>query len=143
MRIGLKPCAWQRAGTALYVVCDPSRSVELDDPDGQVERLLTVLRDHPGTAAELRARLGADGPAVSPGELTEALTALDGLRMLRDVDRAVDRERAGRDFSNLAFFELYASLEANEADLQQRVRDAHVLQLGTGGLGSNVLQSLA
>jgi molybdopterin/thiamine biosynthesis adenylyltransferase len=143
MRIGLKPCAWERAGTALYVVCDPSRSVELDDPDGEVGRLLTVLRDHPGTAAELRARLGADGPAVGPDELTEALTALDGLRMLRDVDRTVDRERAGRDFSNLAFFELYSSLEANEADLQQRVRDAHVLQLGTGGLGSNVLQSLA
>lgn len=143
MRIGLKPCEWERDGADLIVVCDPSRSVHLDDPDGQIERLLAALRDHPGTAAQLRAVLAADGLEVGVDEVSGALSALDGLRMLRDVDRPVDRERAGRSFSNLAFFELYSSLEVNEADLQQRVRDAHVLQLGTGGLGSNVLQNLA
>jgi molybdopterin/thiamine biosynthesis adenylyltransferase len=143
MRIGLKPCEWERAGTALIVVCDPSRSIELEDPDGQVERLLTTLREHPGTMTEVRAHLAGGGLEVSPEDLRDALSALDGLRMLRDLDRAVDREQAGRLFSNLAFFELYSTLEAGEAELQQRVTDAHVLQLGTGGLGSNVLQSLA
>jgi len=143
MRIGLKPCEWERDGADLIVVFDPSRSVQLDDPDGQVERLLAALRDHPGTVAQLRAALAADGLEVGVDEVNGALSALDGLRMLRDVGRSVDRERAGRSFSNLAFFELYSSLEVNEADLQQRVRDAHVLQLGTGGLGSNVLQNLA
>jgi molybdopterin/thiamine biosynthesis adenylyltransferase len=143
MRIGLKPCEWERAGKALIVVCDPSRSVQLDDPEGQVERLLMALRDHPGTVTELRAYLSAGGLEVGVEELTAAVAALDGLRMLRDVDRIVDRERAGRSFSNLAFFELYSSLEISEAELQQRVSDAHVLQLGTGGLGSNVLQNLA
>jgi molybdopterin/thiamine biosynthesis adenylyltransferase len=143
MRIGLKPCEWERAGTALIVVCDPSRSVELEDPEGQVERLLTALRDHPGTMAELRAYLSDGGLEVGTEELAGAISALDGLRMLRDLDRAVDREQTGRMFSNLAFFELYSSLEVSEAELQQRVSGAHVLQLGTGGLGSNVLQSLA
>src|SRR4051794_27844063 len=101
MRIGLKPCEWERAGTALIVVCDPSRSVELDDPAGQVEHLLSVLREHPGTMAEVRASLAAEGLDVGTEELGAALSALDGLRMLRDVDRPVDRERAGRAFSNL------------------------------------------
>ncbi|MFY1616298.1 HesA/MoeB/ThiF family protein [Micromonospora sp. WMMD736] len=143
MRVGLKPCEWERVRDGLVVVCDPSRSVQLDDPDGQVQRLLTVLSDQPGTLAELRAALAADGVEVSTDDLSGALDALDGLRLLRDLDRPVDRARAGRDFSNLAFFELHATLETSEADLQQRVRDAHVLQLGTGGLGSNVLQNLA
>jgi molybdopterin/thiamine biosynthesis adenylyltransferase len=143
MRIGLKPCEWERAGAALIVVCDPSRSVELDDPEGQVEQLLTALREHPGTMAELRAHLAGAGLTVDADELRAALSALDDLRMLRDLDRVVDREQTGRAFSNLAFFELYATLGTSEAELHQRVSDAHVLQLGTGGLGSNVLQSLA
>ncbi|WP_433047882.1 HesA/MoeB/ThiF family protein [Dactylosporangium sp. CS-033363] len=143
MRIGLKQCAWERSGDGLLLVCDPSRAIELGDPEGQVERLLTVLRDHPGTAGELRAALAADGVEVTPDELADALAALDGLRILCDPDRSADRESAGRDFSNLAFFDLFASLERSDADLLARVRGAHVLQLGAGGLGSNVLQSLA
>ncbi|MFG2059142.1 HesA/MoeB/ThiF family protein [Micromonospora sp. NPDC048930] len=143
MRIGLKDCEWERAGNDLILVCDPSRSVKLDDPDGQVETLLTALRNHPGTLTELRAALAADGLEVSVDELTGALNALDQLRLVRDLERFADRAQAGRDFSNLAFFELYASLENSESDMQQGVRNAHVLQLGTGGLGSNVLQNLA
>jgi molybdopterin-synthase adenylyltransferase len=143
MRIGLKNCRWERVGAELIVVCDPGRSIELYDPEGQVEQLLTTLRGHPGTAAGIRAALAAAGVEVSPAELAEALSALDGLRVLQDPDRAVDRAGAGRDFSNLAFFELFGTLDAGEAELRGRLRDAHVLQLGTGGLGSNVLQSLA
>lgn len=143
MRVGLKTCEWERVGDGLVLVCDPSRSVELEDPEGQVERLLTVLRDQPGTVPQLRAALAADGLDIDVDELTAALSALDDLRVLRDPARPADLAGAGRVFSNLAFFELFSSLEAAEADLQRRVSDAHVLQLGTGGLGSNVLQSLA
>src|SRR4051794_13963077 len=92
MRIGLKDCAWERAGDGLVLICDPSRSIELDDPDGQVDRLLTALRDHPGTVAQLRDALAADGPPVDVDELTAALGALDELRILRDLDRVTDRE---------------------------------------------------
>ncbi|HET8660598.1 MAG TPA: ThiF family adenylyltransferase [Micromonosporaceae bacterium] len=143
MRVGLKTCEWERVGDGLVLVCDPSRSVELADPEGQVERLLTVLRDQPGTVPQLRAALAAAGLDVSVDELTAALSALDDLRVLCDPDRSADLAGAGRQFSNLAFFQLFSSLEVTDADLQRRVSDAHVLQLGTGGLGSNVLQSLA
>jgi hypothetical protein len=73
MRIGLKPSEWERDGADLIVVCDPSRSVQLDDPDGRVERLLASLRDHPGTVAQLRAALAADGLEVGADEVSGAL----------------------------------------------------------------------
>jgi molybdopterin-synthase adenylyltransferase len=143
--IGLKECAWERVGDGVLIVCDPSTVIELADANGMVTTLLTVLAEHPGDHAHLRKHLAAAGLTVSEGELTAALGVLDGLRLLVDRSRhaGADRGGAGRYFSNLAFFDLYASLEAADRDLQARLTDAHVLQLGTGGLGSNVLQSLA
>jgi molybdopterin/thiamine biosynthesis adenylyltransferase len=143
--IGLKECAWRRAGDSVLIVCDPSTVIELADTDGAVSSLLTVLAEHPGDLAHLRERLATAGLTVSEADLAGALSTLDGLRLLVDRSRhaGADRDDAGRYSSNLAFFDLYASLEAADRDLQARLTDAHVLQLGTGGLGSNVLQSLA
>lgn len=145
MRIALKPCAWERLGDTLVVVHDPSRQIELDDPEGHAEALLAALAAGPQTVAELRERLAGGGVEVSVADLRDALEAFDSVRLLEDAD---DRtlgtpELDARHFSNLAFFGTFASLAASRAELQRRLRRAHVLQLGAGGLGSNVLQSLA
>jgi molybdopterin-synthase adenylyltransferase len=145
MRMGLKPCAWNRQGDALFVVCDPSRQIELADPGGAVEMLLNALAEKPRTRSELRQSLAETGVEVTPEELAEAVTALDRLRLLADPDAAplMPAELNERFFSNLAFFELFASLGTSKYELQRRLNRAHVLHLGTGGLGSNVLQSMA
>jgi molybdopterin/thiamine biosynthesis adenylyltransferase len=52
----------------------------------------------------------------------------------------IQRERY---FSNLAFFTTYGSLDQSAASFQRALADAHVVFLGTGGLGSTVIQALA
>jgi molybdopterin-synthase adenylyltransferase len=144
MYIGLKPCAWERSGTSLLVVCDPSRQVELNDPDGHAQTMLSILARRPHTPPELRLALAESGLEVTDAELAAAVAALDSIRLLTDPNGGTPppplRERY---FSNLAFFDLFASLQTAGYDFQQRVSGAHVLQLGVGGLGSNALQSLA
>ena len=145
MRIALKECAWERLGDVLVVVCDPSRQIELDDPDGHAETLLTTLATGPWSIPELRHELARLGVEVSGSELRDALDALDSVRLLEDAD---DRTLGSpaldeRYFSNLAFFGAFATSRISRAASQRRLASAHVLLLGTGGLGSNVLQSLA
>jgi len=144
-RIALKDCGWERVDDRLIVVSQGSKLVELHDPDGSTEAFLTALAAGPQTADELRARLAAAGSPVSAEELADALAALDSIPLLEDPDGAsfADAELDLRHFSNLAFFQEYSGLQRTPTDLQCRLVDAHVLQLGTGGLGSNVLQCLA
>jgi molybdopterin/thiamine biosynthesis adenylyltransferase len=77
--------------------------------------------------------------------LREAVAALDSLRLLADPDDAGlgSGKLTERYFSNLAFFDLFSTLALPGAEMQRRLGRAHVLLLGVGGLGSNVLQSLA
>jgi hypothetical protein len=77
MRIALKECAWERLGDVLVVVCDPSRQIELDDPDGHAETLLTTLATGPWSIPQLRRELARLGVEVSGSELRDALDALD------------------------------------------------------------------
>jgi molybdopterin-synthase adenylyltransferase len=144
VRVGLKTCRWEHSDGTTVLVCDPSRAIELDDPGGNAARLLAVLQKAPGTVGQVQAALAAAGSAITAAELAQALGALDELGVLCDPDQhGVNRESAGRYFSNLAFFDLYASLGVPDAEFQRRLRAAHVLQLGTGGLGSSVIQNLA
>ncbi len=145
MRIVLKDCSWERDGDVLTVVRDPSRKIELADPSGQVDLLLTTLAEGPRTLPGLQERLAVAGVEVPLPELQEAVAALDSLRLLAAADDAGlgSGELAERYFSNLAFFDLFSSLALTGAEMQRRLGRAHVLVLGTGGLGSNVLQSLA
>lgn len=144
MRIGLKTCAWERCGDVLVIVHDPCKQMELDDPDGQAEALLAALTTGPQTLPELRERLAGSGIDVDISELGEAVAVLDSIRLLEAADGTAESlELDGRYHSNQAFFELLATLDSPKVELQRRLDAAHVLQLGTGGLGSNVLQSLA
>lgn len=144
-RIALKECAWERWGDVLVVVSDPSKQIELDDPDGHAETLLTALAKGSWAVQELREELSRLGVEVSIPDLRDALNALDSVHLLEEAD---DRTLGSPDmderyFSNLAFFGAFATSEISRAALQRRLSSAHVLMLGTGGLGSNVLQSLA
>jgi molybdopterin/thiamine biosynthesis adenylyltransferase len=145
VRIALKECSWERWGETLVVVHDPSKQIELEDPDGHAELLLTTLASGPLSLPELRQRLAESGLEVDIAELRAAVDALDSTRLLEAADGGAPWSRAldDRYVSNLAFFALFATQDTARAELQRRLSRSHVLQLGTGGLGSNVLQSLA
>jgi molybdopterin-synthase adenylyltransferase len=139
----LKNAVWERAGDDLYVVSEPETQIVLSDPGGQVEHLLGLLRDGTRDEAQLAAALAERGVPATHFEVTAAIAALDELRLL--VDAAATSMSVGeaeRYVSNLAFFETFASLERSPASFQMALLDAHVVFLGTGGLGSTVIQAL-
>ncbi|MFI6740202.1 HesA/MoeB/ThiF family protein [Nonomuraea sp. NPDC050451] len=146
MRISLKQTVWERSSDTLVVVCDPSRQITLHDPDGQAEELLVALSHGPQTLPELHENLTRRGVRATVDQLQAALSVFDSLRLLYDVDddaTPMSPDGGERYYSNLAFFSAFATLDVSAAEMQRRLARAHVLQLGTGGLGSNVLQSLA
>ncbi|MEV8037808.1 ThiF family adenylyltransferase [Streptomyces sp. NPDC086182] len=144
-RIALKTSAWERVGDVLIVACDPTVQIELEDPYGQAEMLLRALSAGPWTLRELQQHLEDQGLPVTIPDLLAAVRALDSLRLLADPSQQsfgypTEDERY---HSNLAFFDLFTSLERSRTELQRRLLGAHVLQLGTGGVGSTVVQHLA
>ena len=144
MRPRLKQVGWQRTPGGVEVVLDPRESVELGDPEGAVARLLDLLAQGGRTLTGLADALRSTHPAVSDDEVAAAVEALDGLRLLEDEMRTggmVDEYHL-RHFSNLAFFRTFSSLACSAQDMVARLRESHVLILGVGGLGSNVLQNL-
>ncbi|MFF4081700.1 ThiF family adenylyltransferase [Streptomyces sp. NPDC001777] len=145
MRVALKECSWQAVGEDLIVVFDPRESITLEDPEGKVEALLSVLREEPRSVPELRAALAARGIGLTEEELGGGLAGLADLGLVEREegrftgDPAVDE----RHFSNLAFFGTFADLDRHRTVFLRRVRDAHVLVLGVGGGGSSLVQCLA
>src|SRR5579875_3503863 len=140
----LKDAVWERSGPDLNVIADPETELVLGDPDGMTEYLLGLLREGTRDPMTLTSALTARFPQVSGVEVTAALDALDELGLLVDAAApatltAVQRERY---FSNLAFFTTYATLDRSADSFQRALADAHVVFLGTGGLGSTVIQAL-
>jgi len=145
VRIALKNSAWARHGETLAVVVDLRERIELFDPDQHAERLLSLLAAQPRTLAEIHSALEGYGVVTSPDEVKAAVAALDELGLLENADELAyaDAEQDERYVSNLAFFGLFSSVGQGRTRFQDRLKDSHVLQLGTGGLGSNTIQSLA
>jgi molybdopterin-synthase adenylyltransferase len=140
----LKNAVWQRAGDDLYVVSEPETQIVLSDHGGQVERLLSLLREGTRDEAHLAGALAEDGVPATRTEVTAAIAALNELRLLVDAaaPTSLSDDQAERYFSNLAFFATFASLERSPASFQSALLDAHVVFLGTGGLGSTAIQAL-
>lgn len=140
MRPRLKGIAWERVGDELRLVYDPRDQLILTDPDGTVEKLLGLLSQGGRTVAEL-----ADELSLDEADVQGAVAAFDAERLLEDGDRLDRLEPADteRYFSNLAFFESFSCLDRSREDLQRRLRESHVLVLGTGGLNSNTIPHLA
>ncbi|MFC4048303.1 HesA/MoeB/ThiF family protein [Actinomadura syzygii] len=145
MKVALKDSVWERSGETLIVMCDPVVQIELVDPEEHVETLLSVLSAGPLTVPQLRRRLIDHGIEVSMSELRQVLADLDSLRLLTDPEGQSLGDPADdeRFHSNLFFFDLFSTMGYSRAAMQERLLGAHVLQLGTGGVGSSVLQHLA
>lgn len=135
MRPRLKNAVWHRDGDDLYVISDPEEQIVLADPDGQVERLLSLLAD---------CGPDSEGMAEALGDVDDAIMTLDSLGLLTDADAPTpltDGQRE-RNHSNLAFFTTFADLHCGPEEFQRRLLTAHVVFLGTGGLGSSAIQAL-
>lgn len=144
MRPRLKDVVWERVGPQLRLVYDIRDQFLLADGDGGVEVLLELLREGGRTMPELVAALDDRGRRIPVDDLAAAVALLDGHGLLEDGDHlgrlgADERERY---FSNLAFFESFASLTRGREAFQETLRAAHVLVLGTGGLNSNTIPHL-
>ena len=140
----LKNAVWERIGEDLYVVSEPETQIVLSDPDGQVEQLLELLREGTRDTPGLGAALADRRLPTTPSEISEAIGALDELRLLVDAAAPVplSESQAERYFSNLAFFTTFASLDRSPASFQRTLLDSHVVFLGTGGLGSTAIQAM-
>jgi len=140
----LKQVGWQRTPEGVEIVLDPRESVELGDSDGAVAGLLELLARGGRTLTELAEALRSTHPMVSDDEVAAAVEALDGLHLLEDETRTggMDDDDRLRHFSNLAFLRTFSDLDRSAEEMVARLRESHVLLLGVGGLGSNVLQNL-
>jgi molybdopterin/thiamine biosynthesis adenylyltransferase len=140
----LKELTWERAADELVVALDPSEQLVLADPSGQVEELFRLLREGTRDMAQLVIELTGRHPDLTGDEVASAIETLDELHLLQDARRdPLPAEQSERYFSNLAFFETFASLHHPAEQFQRRLLEAHVVVLGAGGLGCTVLFNLA
>ena len=141
---GLKNAVWERQDGDLHVMVDQRQMVTLSDENGEIEALLELLLAAPLTIDALAGKLSATFPHMTPADVAEGIAGLDSLGLLENAAKAgalSDWQRE-RYFSNLVFFQSFASLERSAEQMQRRLVDAHVLVLGTGGLGGTVLMHL-
>jgi molybdopterin/thiamine biosynthesis adenylyltransferase len=123
---------------------EPGVTRIIGDPGGQVGLLLD-LADGTRTVSQLARDLRLRCPDVGAEDVRAALAALDAAGLLEDVDArsCLTRSQRERYASNLAFFGIYATLERSRFHYQERMREAHVVLLGVGGLGCTLLPILA
>lgn len=140
----LKNVVWERVGDELRVVFDRREQLLLEDPDGSVDALLELLREGGRTDVELAEALSTGWDLVPVEDVRVAIAELDANGLVEDGDRLgrLSAAQAERHFSNLAFFEAFASLGRSREDFCRTLSDAHVLVLGTGGLNSNTIPHL-
>src|SRR5690625_4402079 len=145
MKPQLKSAVWERDGDQLRIVYDIREQLLISDPDGTVEALLELLREGGRSVPELATALATRRPEVPAEDVDAAVQALDAHRLLEDgqqLDTLGPTEQE-RHFSNLAFFESFATLTRSREQFQRALLQAHVLMLGTGGVGSNTIPHLA
>jgi molybdopterin-synthase adenylyltransferase len=144
MMVKLKPAVWERHGDELHVMVDQREMRTLADPDGRIEELLRLLSVAAHTPETLAAGLARRFTDISADDLEEGICGLDGLGMLEDAAQAdsLTRWQQERYFTNLVFFQSFATLGHSKEEMQQRLLAANVLILGVGGLGSMVLMHL-
>jgi molybdopterin-synthase adenylyltransferase len=133
----LKTLVWYRDGADLVVVSQIDEQITLEDPDGQLEGLLELVADAGGSLEELLTGCAARWPSVGADEVLAALAALEDMGLLVDDDEAAPLSpwQQERFFSNLVFFDGYASSARSAVGFQRRLLDAHVVVLGLGGAG--------
>jgi molybdopterin/thiamine biosynthesis adenylyltransferase len=102
----------------------------IEQPDANVRGLLAAL-DGTRAVAELEREFGADRVADALAQLAQAELLEDAA----DYERVSSRERARYD-RQLRYFSDVSSGALPPSEYQRRLREARVLMLGVGGLGS-------
>jgi len=140
----LKPAVWERCGDELHLMVDQREMRTLSDPDGRLDELLRLLSAGTHTPETLAAGLARRFPDISADDVEEGISGLDGLGMLEDAAKAdlLSQWQQERYFTNLVFFQSFATLRHSKEEMQRRLIGANVLILGAGGLGSMVLMHL-
>jgi molybdopterin/thiamine biosynthesis adenylyltransferase len=140
----LKDYAIARSPGRLELEQEPGVTTVLDDPDGHVAFLLS-LADGTRTVPELAAKLHLRCPGLTADDVTAAMAQLDEAGLFEDATArpaALSAHQQERYAANLAFFATCATLERDRFTFQERLRAAHVVQLGAGGIGSALLPIL-
>jgi len=128
----------RRGAETLVFSARPERFDAIDDPDGV---WLEVLQAADGTqpASELPATLARRGHLLAQAELESGLAELERAGYV--VDASGDRTSA---FSNqIAYLEQHARTPSEAVAMNDRVRAAHVVVIGAGGVGSWVTMAVA
>ena len=143
MRPMLKTFAVYRNGSALRLDREAGRGFEFDDESGVIEAAVRIM-DGTRTVGQIAGELAPSWPEATEDALGELIAAMDAEALIEDAAAAsaVPAAEQRRYASNLAFFSTFATLEASRHDFQARLRAAHVLQLGAGGVGSDLLLGL-
>jgi molybdopterin/thiamine biosynthesis adenylyltransferase len=129
-----------RVGDSIWIPgC--GESLEIEDPVGEVDRLLDLL-DGSRELAEIEGAFHA--AKKSEFDVVEAIRQLDQAGLLLDAanDTTLDEYELERWKRNLGFFQTYATLERSHYEMQERLRDCKVTMLGVGGVGSHVALDL-
>jgi molybdopterin/thiamine biosynthesis adenylyltransferase len=144
VRPALKPFLHRRYGDHLLLVRDVGDAFELPDPDGQIETLAKLL-DGTRTPVQVTAEIRTRWPDLTEPDVRHGIAALDAAGLLEDADAGtgLSEEELTRYTSGLNFFSTFATLDRSRYSFQERLRDAHVVLLGVGGLGSSVLLGMA
>jgi molybdopterin/thiamine biosynthesis adenylyltransferase len=121
-------------------------ALEIADPDGAVQRLLTLL-DGTRTVPEAHRDLVIDHPRITRAEVEAAIDAFDKAEFLLDAAQTsngmLSKYELARWERNLNFFGAYARLADNRYVPQRKLADCRVTLLGLGGLGSHLLLDMA
>lgn len=122
----------------LVLIQECGGMLEIEDPDGGIRRLLTLI-DGSRTAAEIEQQFRAADPG-SELDVAAVLADLDDAGVLADGSDAttLDAYHLERWKRNIGFFETYASLTRSKYAMQEKLRDCKVTLLGLGGIGSHI-----
>lgn len=112
--------------------------LEIEDPDGNVGRLLELV-DGSRTTQQIEQQFRPADPAV-PYNVRDALRDLAEAGLVIDTEEptTLDGYHQERWKRNLGFFETYATLSRGKFAMQERLRDCKVTLLGVGGVGSHL-----
>jgi molybdopterin/thiamine biosynthesis adenylyltransferase len=123
---------------------DTGIELSLPDPEGQVAALLDLL-DGDRTLGEVASVLRQRWPSLSRADVEEGIAALNEAGLLEDVQAptTLTGRQQERYTSNLEFFATFATLDKSRHSFQEVLRQARVVLLGVGGLGSCLLMNLA
>jgi molybdopterin-synthase adenylyltransferase len=142
----LKPIVeYCSVGEKIFFFKRPGVAVTMADPSGFIMATCKLM-DGKRDLDKLREVLTLSYPTESH-YLTDLLHALDKERLLEDVAQNCSGSLTEYDLTrwsrNIDFFSAHSNATGNKYAYQERLKNAKVVILGVGGVGSHVLYNLA